>query len=578
MKEGTLLRWVAVALSLFGASGCTDNFDVGTINPDSALSAAQGGNSGTGGSVGTGGGPGTGGTPGSGGALGTGGSTGSGGAGGTLTISDASPDVPATEPDSGGATDAPGAESGSLCSLPADPGPCKANFPRYWYNPATGNCESFGYGGCEGNGNRFDTLAACVSTCAPDPTTKPDGSGATEASGSPYDTSGDDSRWICSLPADVGPCDGVCTSYWYNLATGICERFGYGCCGGNANRFATLAACVSACAPEAPATQLMPCTTNQECPSDTTCCDGGNPSCGDTRLPAGDRANPGEFLVSADGLTVTDTITGLLWQRDGSGTRAGCSADGSLRCNFAEAQAYCGSLALAGVSGWRLPAWKELVTIADLTTDGSTSSIDQTAFPSTPGEGFWTSSPYVGSSSSESYVDFANGSLGNGGDRILRVRCVRGSRCYPTSRFVVLDGELVRDTLTGLVWQQKPAVSSLDGGPCMDWAEAQGTCSSLGSGFRLPTLKEWNSLLCPTGTSGPSIDKTAFPIAFQANSRFWTSSPYALPDAGSTGYASPYTGPAPGYARYVDFLSSGCASFGKLWGDMRLCFSARCVR
>jgi hypothetical protein len=328
----------------------------------------------------------------------------------------------------------------------------------------------------------------------------------------------------------------------------------------------------------------MVCTTSDECPSDTICCDGRDPSCGDTRLPAGDSANPGEFLVSADGTVVADAIAGLVWQRDGSGARPGCSGDGSLRCTWAEAQAYCASLVLGGVSGWRLPAWKELLTIADLTSDGATSSTDQTAFPNTPAEGFWTSSPFPDSSSSGLYVDFSNGSVGNCGNRNLRVRCVRGSRCYPKARFVVLDGELVRDTLTGLVWQQRPAVSSLDGGPCMYWEEARDTCASLGSGFRLPTLKEFESLVYPAGTSGPPSDRTAFPVLTLGSERFWTSSPYAGPDAGWTGYP-PHAGPdagSSGYARYGGFYSGmfpSCdVSGGRNWGELSLCFSARCVR
>jgi hypothetical protein len=159
-----------------------------------------------------------------------------------------------------------------------------------------------------------------------------------------------------------------------------------------------------------------------------TCDDGSNESYDGTRLPAGDGTDPGEFTVSTDGLTVTDTITGLVWQRDGSGTRSGCSGSGNLTCMLAEAKAYCAGLVLGGLSGWRLSARHELLTIVDFDFVGGIGnpSIDPTAFPNTPAETFWTSSPYGNSSDYAWYVYFWEGNPGYlGGDNGLRVRCVR---------------------------------------------------------------------------------------------------------------------------------------------------------
>lgn len=51
----------------------------------------------------------------------------------------------------------------------------------------------------------------------------------------------------CILPPDVGPCDGVCPRYFFNIETGQCQPFDYGCCDGNANNFLTLEDCESAC-------------------------------------------------------------------------------------------------------------------------------------------------------------------------------------------------------------------------------------------------------------------------------------------------------------------------------------------
>jgi len=124
------------------------------------------------------------------------------------------------------------------------------------------------------------------------------------------------------------------------------------------------------------------------------------------------------------GRTVTDTITGLVWQRDGSELRAGCRGSGKLTCTWAEAKAYCASLALGGLSGWRLPAKMELSTIVDFTRTNP--AVDPTVFPNTPSTLFWSSTPVAGSSRYAWLVHF-----GGGGEDVnlmendYRVRCVR---------------------------------------------------------------------------------------------------------------------------------------------------------
>ncbi|XP_019494022.1 PREDICTED: WAP, Kazal, immunoglobulin, Kunitz and NTR domain-containing protein 2 isoform X2 [Hipposideros armiger] len=53
----------------------------------------------------------------------------------------------------------------AVCSLPTLQGPCKAYAPRWAYNSQTGQCQSFVYGGCEGNGNNFESREACEESC-----------------------------------------------------------------------------------------------------------------------------------------------------------------------------------------------------------------------------------------------------------------------------------------------------------------------------------------------------------------------------------------------------------------------------
>ncbi len=113
--------------------------------------------------------------------------------------------------------------------------------------------------------------------------------------------------------------------------------------------------------------------------------------------------------------TVTDNFTGLIWQRVlPSGT-------------FTQAQAitFCNNLTLAGSSNWRVPHVKELLSISDRTRHAP--SIDPTAFPDTPSESFWSSTPVSGDTSQAWGIDFDDG-FNNGFfvvDNDIRIRCVR---------------------------------------------------------------------------------------------------------------------------------------------------------
>jgi hypothetical protein len=70
------------------------------------------------------------------------------------------------------------------------------------------------------------------------------------------------------------------------------------------------------------------------------------------------------FADNGDG-TMTDTCTGLMWQKDSADT----SGDGSWTIEdyipWCDALAYCESLDLAGHTDWRLPNVRELQSIAD---------------------------------------------------------------------------------------------------------------------------------------------------------------------------------------------------------------------
>lgn len=109
--------------------------------------------------------------------------------------------------------------------------------------------------------------------------------------------------------------------------------------------------------------------------------------------------------------TVTDQVTGLMWQQ----------ADDGVERTWYDAVAYCQDLELGGYTDWRLPAYRELLTIVDYLRDNPT--IDP-AF-SCENRSFWSSSTYALNSDKAWCVNFVLGpSLSDDKDNTNNVRCV----------------------------------------------------------------------------------------------------------------------------------------------------------
>ena len=124
-------------------------------------------------------------------------------------------------------------------------------------------------------------------------------------------------------------------------------------------------------------------------------------------------APTGRYTVASG--TVYDTKTKLTWQQSVPSTAYA----------WADANIYCAAIgATLGASGWRLPTFRELITIVDF-SQSTMPTIDTTAFPGTPAVNFWTLTPAPGSSTTAMHVSFGNGSVNtNALSDLNAVRCV----------------------------------------------------------------------------------------------------------------------------------------------------------
>ncbi|KAK0683564.1 KCP protein, partial [Pygoscelis papua] len=87
----------------------------------------------------------------------------------------------------------------------------------WWFNVTGGSCQSFVFGGCEGNGNNFPTERECRESC------------------------------LCRLPKAVGRCRASMPRWWFNVTGGSCQSFVFGGCEGNGNNFPTERECRESC-------------------------------------------------------------------------------------------------------------------------------------------------------------------------------------------------------------------------------------------------------------------------------------------------------------------------------------------
>ncbi|MDA3961776.1 MAG: DUF1566 domain-containing protein [Planctomycetota bacterium] len=236
------------------------------------------------------------------------------------------------------------------------------------------------------------------------------------------------------------------------------------------------------------------------------------------------RAHPQSYRDNDDG-TVTDMVTGLMWQKDPP----------SRKYDQQGSEAYAQALSLAGHQDWRLPTIKELFSIAHF--DGNVKVrrpyIDTTAFgypvptgtqgmDSKPGERFidaqYATASYslgitMGRDHSAFGFNFADGRIKAYPLQAQRyARCVRGNPAYGHNDFVANGDGTVTDRATGLTWLQADSQHAMDWPAALAWAE--GLSFAGHDDWRVPTVKELQSLVdynrAPAASDpaqqGPAID------------------------------------------------------------------------
>ena len=206
----------------------------------------------------------------------------------------------------------------------------------------------------------------------------------------------------------------------------------------------------------------------------------------------------------ANGKTVLDTVTGLLWQVTDGG-----------EMTFVQAKTYCDTLTLGGYTDWRLPNPHEAFSI--LNHDVTNPAIDVNYFTKTAAEYWWSGTQQVGDPS-KVWCTNAGGGIGNhpisetisaGGAKKFHVRAVRDVQAPKTIQTQwVQTNQMVYDSLTQFYWT--PFLSS----DTLTWEQALTYAEQLihagYSDWRLPNIKELQSIN-DESRSNPSVSTVVFP-------------------------------------------------------------------
>lgn len=250
------------------------------------------------------------------------------------------------------------------------------------------------------------------------------------------------------------------------------------------------------------------------------------------------------YSTSAGGLTVTDNVTGLVWQRSPDSNGDGV-IDKADKLSWEEAQSYpvlVNASKFAGHDDWRLPTIKELYSlILFVGTDpnpiapdasGEVPFLDTEHFAFAYGDPaggeriidsqYASSTLYVaktmGGDDTLFGVNFADGRIKgyglhmpDGSVKKFFVQLVRGNPAYGKNDFVDNGDGTITDRATGLMWAQGDSGKGLDWKEALAWAQEMNAKNYLGhNDWRVPGVKELQSIIdytrSPDTTQSAAID------------------------------------------------------------------------
>ena len=223
---------------------------------------------------------------------------------------------------------------------------------------------------------------------------------------------------------------------------------------------------------------------------------------------------PPFFLINGNG-TVTDTVTGLMWQQ----------VDGG-EMTIENAVIYCDTLTLGGYTDWRLPTAHEAFSIQNM--QYANPSLNTSVFPITGAE-YWWSSNKQANDATKVWCTNAGGGIGNhpktetisaGGTKKFHVRAVRGIFIpEPIANHFTDNGNgTITDNVTNLVWQKIHSTDSLNWEQSLTYADT----ATIGgyTDWRLPNIKELQSIN-DENLINPSVNSSFFSNV--GVNKFWSS-------------------------------------------------------